>query len=344
MSSVRTSIGLIGCSRIAKSAVVQPARLTGARVAAVASRDRCRAERFAAENDIASAIAGYHQLLRRDDIDAVYVSTPNALHAEWVLAAIEAGKHVLVEKPICTNIKDMTAIEQSATNCGVVVMEALMVEHHPWQTHVRELVSSARLGRLVRLESRIAFELSALDAHSVEHRRRPDLGGGVLLDEGPYWLQFVQSVVGLRVRSHDCVSLFAETGYDITTTAWLHLEGSIAASLYSSLRGPYEADHRLFFEGGGVRVGNFFRASLGRFKISVKADGPMASAPGIDAVFQPQNYYLNQLEAFVGAIEGSRPRPSLDPCLERTNLLLNLHAQARDPSTTAGAAGGGVGE
>ena len=111
---------------------------------AVASRDRARAERYAAERGIPRAYDSYEALLADPDVDAVYISLPNSLHLEWTGRALQAGKHVLCEKPLSRREADVAAAFDLAERHGRLLMEAFMYRHHPQTTRLVELVRSGR--------------------------------------------------------------------------------------------------------------------------------------------------------------------------------------------------------
>src|SRR5690348_11472118 len=125
-------IGILGAARIAPSAVIKPARNHDeAVVTAVAARDRGRADAFATKHGIPNVRDSYAALIADPDVDAIYNPLPNGLHAEWTIAALEAGKAVLCEKPFTANAKEAEEVAAVATRTGVVVMEAFHYRYHP---------------------------------------------------------------------------------------------------------------------------------------------------------------------------------------------------------------------
>src|SRR5205085_2214125 len=152
-------------------------------VLAVASREPDRAAAFARDLDIPHAVAGYADLLAREDVDAVYVALPNVLHAEWCIAAARAGKHVLCEKPLAATRAEAEAVAQAARQHGVLVAEAFMYRHHPRIARLAELVRGGAIGRPVAARGNYSFQMDAA-RRAVDVRMRTDLLGGVLLDIG----------------------------------------------------------------------------------------------------------------------------------------------------------------
>src|SRR6478609_3068823 len=158
MGTVR--IGILGAARSAPAAVIKPARnVSEAEIGAVAARDPSRADAFASKHGIPNVRASYEALVADPDIDAIYNPLPNGLHAEWTIAALEAGKHVLCEKPFTANTKEAQAVAAVATRSGRVVMEAFHYRYHPLAERMREIVESDELGAIRRVETALCFPL-----------------------------------------------------------------------------------------------------------------------------------------------------------------------------------------
>ncbi|KPC83275.1 oxidoreductase [Streptomyces sp. NRRL S-4] len=185
-------VGVLGASSIAARRTLPALRETPDTViTAIASRERAKAESFASRFDC-EAVHGYERLLERDDIDAVYVSVPNALHSSWVRSALEAGKHVLAEKPLTTCAADTTALTRLARERGLVLRENLAFVHHGFHRSVADLVAKGRIGQLRHVDA--AFCFPPLPPQDV--RYRPELGGGALLDAGIYPVRLAQYFLG----------------------------------------------------------------------------------------------------------------------------------------------------
>jgi predicted dehydrogenase len=181
MDAVR--IGILGAARIAPNAVIKPARnSTEAEVVAVAARDRSRADAFAAKHGIATVHGSYSELLADAEIDAIYNPLPNGLHAQWTIAALEAGKHVLCEKPFTANTTEAEAVAAVAQRTGLVVMEAFHYRYHPLAHRMREIVESGELGTIRRVETALCFPLPKFS----DIRYQYDLAGGATMDVGTY--------------------------------------------------------------------------------------------------------------------------------------------------------------
>ena len=181
MATVR--IGILGAARIAPAAVIKPARnLSEAEVVAVAARDRSRADAFASKHGVPTVRDSYAALVADPAIDAIYNPLPNGLHAEWTIAALEAGKHVLCEKPFTANAKEAEDVAAVAARTGLVVMEAFHYRYHPLAARMREIVESGELGTIRRVDTALCFPLPKFS----DIRYQYDLAGGATMDVGTY--------------------------------------------------------------------------------------------------------------------------------------------------------------
>jgi D-xylose 1-dehydrogenase (NADP+, D-xylono-1,5-lactone-forming) len=178
----------------------------------VASRDQRRAEEYAREWGIERAYGSYDALLADADIEAVYISLPNTMHVEWSIRALEAGKHVLCEKPMSRHTEDVEAAFAAADRAGKLLSEAFMYRHNPQTKRVRELIDAGTIGdvRLVRS----AFSYSLYDAGNI--RLRTDVEGGALMDVGCY------CVSGSRLGAGgEPVSVYGQAWFGETGTDWV---------------------------------------------------------------------------------------------------------------------------
>jgi predicted dehydrogenase len=135
-------IGILGAARIADEGIIAPARTLGHQVAAVAARDRARAEAFAAERGITAVHDTYAGVIADPGIDLVYNALVNSLHARWNIAALQAGKHVLCEKPLTSNAQQARAVRAAARASAGLIAEGFHYQHHPVNLRLRELVQT----------------------------------------------------------------------------------------------------------------------------------------------------------------------------------------------------------
>jgi predicted dehydrogenase len=203
---------------------------------AVASRDLAKAEEYAGKWEIPVAYGSYEELLADDSIEAVYISLPNTLHCEWSIKAVEAGKHVLCEKPMSRHPDDVRAAFDAAEREGRLLTEAFMYRHNPQTARIASLVGSGAIGELRVVRS--AFSYSLYDADNI--RLRPELEGGALMDVGCY------CVSGARLFAGEPVELrgqawVGETGTDWVFQGMMRFPGEVLAQFYCGTALP-EAD------------------------------------------------------------------------------------------------------
>ncbi len=175
--------GILGTAGIAESAFLPALRETGDGVAvAVGSRDPERGKRWAAEQSVARAVQGYDAVIADPDVEAVYVPLPNGLHADWTIAALEAGKSVLCEKPLCGTVEDTERVLAAARSAAGSLWEAFVFPFHEQMDRVRELLSGGTIGEVREVQSRFHFVLD--DPSNI--RLFADLAGGSIQDVGCY--------------------------------------------------------------------------------------------------------------------------------------------------------------
>ena len=158
-------IGTLGSSRISRPALIEPAdSVPEVTVAAVAARDMARAEAYALRHGLERAYGSYEELLADPDIDAVYNPLPNSLHGPWTLRAIEAGKHVLCEKPLTRHPEEAEAAFDAADRAGLILSEAFMYRHNPQTAKLKQLVADGAIGELLLGREDALGQARALEA------------------------------------------------------------------------------------------------------------------------------------------------------------------------------------
>jgi D-xylose 1-dehydrogenase (NADP+, D-xylono-1,5-lactone-forming) len=182
-----------------------------AELTAVASRDQRRADEYAREWQIDRAYGSYEALLEDTDVEAVYISLPNTLHCEWSSRAVEAGKHVLCEKPLSRHVGDVESAFDAAERNGRIVMEAFMYRHNPQTARLRQLVDEGAIGDLRLVRS--CFSYSLYDAENI--RLRTDVEGGSLMDVGCY------CVSGSRLLAGEPEQVYAQQFVGPSGTDWV---------------------------------------------------------------------------------------------------------------------------
>jgi predicted dehydrogenase len=184
--------GLLSTARINQAILDGAAQSERTEIVAVASRDQVRAEEYAREHGLERAHATYEALLEDGDIDVVYISLPNSMHVEWSIRALEAGKHVLCEKPLDRRVEAVERAFDTAEHEQRLLMEAFMYRHHPQTLKAAELVRDGAIGELRQLRSRFSFTL----ADEADVRLDPELDGGALMDLGCYCISMQRVLAG----------------------------------------------------------------------------------------------------------------------------------------------------
>jgi D-xylose 1-dehydrogenase (NADP+, D-xylono-1,5-lactone-forming) len=179
---------------------------------AVASRDQARADAYAREWEIPRAYGSYEALLADPDVEAVYISLPNTLHLEWSIRALEAGKHVLCEKPLSRDADEVEAAFDVAERTGRILSEAFMYRHHPQTKRLRTLIDENVIGDVRLIRS--AFSYSLYDEGNI--RLRPELEGGALMDVGCYCVNGSRFVAG-----REPVAMYGQAWIGRTGTDWV---------------------------------------------------------------------------------------------------------------------------
>jgi predicted dehydrogenase len=178
---------------------------------AVASRDQARADEYAGQWQIERAYGSYEALLEDPEIEAVYISLPNTLHCEWSIRALEAGKHVLCEKPLSRRTEDVDAAFDAADRADRFLMEAFMYRHNPQTKRLKELVDEGAIGDLRVVRS--AFSYGLYDKENI--RLRTELEGGALMDVGCY------CVSGSRLLAGEPETVYGQAWFGPTGTDWV---------------------------------------------------------------------------------------------------------------------------
>jgi predicted dehydrogenase len=227
-------IGVLGAARIAPSALIKPAKDNpGVAVTAVAARDDARARAFAAKNGIPRVHDSYEALIADPDLDAIYNPLPNGLHGKWTRAALDAGKHVLCEKPFTANAVEAREIAAVAAKSNRVVMEAFHYRYHPLALRTEQIIASGALGKLTRVEASLCFPLPKFS----DIRYNYALAGGALMDAGCYAVHMVRTFGGSTPEVVSAQAKLRDPRIDRAMTAELKFAeghtGQVRCSMWS---------------------------------------------------------------------------------------------------------------
>ena len=242
--------GVVGPGRIAEKVVQDVVHVEGARVVAVASRSFDRAEDFARRHGVERAYGSYTEVLADPDVDVLYVATPHPQHAPIALAALRAGKALLVEKAFTATLPAAQEVVDLARSSGTFVMEAMWTRFQPAVVAMRELIADGAIGEVRSVQAALGV------ARSFDPDDRLfslELGGGALLDLGVYVVSFAQHVLGTPETVQVAGSLFP-TGVDAEAALLLGYPDGRTASLLTSLRNALPGSARVFGTEGWIDV------------------------------------------------------------------------------------------
>jgi predicted dehydrogenase len=313
--------GLLSTAAINR-AVIAPLRMSPRnQLVAVASRQQARAEEYAAHWGIPRALGSYEAMLSDPEIDVVYISLPNSLHAEWTIKAAMAGKHVLCEKPLAISVEEVDAVKAAATKAGVVVAEAFMYRHHPQTLKVQEMVSGAEIGQLRVIRGGFTFNIGNPD----DVRLNPQLGGGSIWDVGCYPISYARAVMGA-----DPVQVF---GWQVTGASGVDEvfvgQMCFADGAYAQFDCGFRAPERMLMEfvgsAGTITLRNAFKPGLdGEIMLCREGGNPEPIA------IAGQELYLGEIEDMADAIVfGKAPRISLADSRANVATIVALLESAR---------------
>lgn len=309
-------IGLLGASGIAPMAIIGPARdIAAVEVTAVAARDPDRARAYATEHGIPLAAATYEALLERDDVDLVYVSLPITLHERWGIAALQAGKHVLMEKPSAPSSAAAARMVAAAARADRRLIEAFHYRYHPLFDRVLEIVRSGALGRLEAAKAVIDVPVPQRPG---QIRWRADLAGGALMDLGCYPVHWLRTIAGEFVVTEARIDM-AATGVDQLVEASVRFGSGARGSLFCSMI-PHERGRittlQLIGDAGELFVRNPIAPQTGHELRWRTGAGDWTHESAVTTAS-----YYHQLLAVAGAIATGAPLPT-----EGQDIVANLAA------------------
>jgi predicted dehydrogenase len=290
-------IGILGAARIAPRGIVTPANeLLGAEVVAIAARDLDRAQDFAARHSIPLALGSYAELVVRDDIDLVYVALPPSAHLEWCTAALESGKHVLVEKPFASNAQDAAHMVAAARAAKRHLIEGFHYRFHPFFERALTALCQGEIGRIRHIEA--IFNASLPDTPG-ELRYIEALGGGALMDLGCYCLHWIRTVAGDEPSVVRASARCATGGVDLDLEAELAFTSGPTATLKCSMQpedGALFRRLRVQGDAGTLELDNPVSPHAGATLTIESANSPMPQIiSGGDTTFHYQLRHVIQV-------------------------------------------------
>jgi D-xylose 1-dehydrogenase (NADP+, D-xylono-1,5-lactone-forming) len=312
--------GLLSTANINRS-LIPPLRASKRNhLLAVGSRTQVSADGYAKEKKIERAHGSYESLLADPDIDVIYNSLPNHLHAEWTIKAVEAGKHVLCEKPIALNVDEVDAIKSAADKHGRVVAEAFMYRHHPQTLKVQEIVKSGSLGTLKLVRGSFSFFLD----RAGDVRLNPEWGGGSIWDVGCYPISYTRTVVGESPLEVFGWQVTGKTGIDDTFVGQMRFKDDVQAQFDSSFVVPFHAFMEIVGSEATLSIPKPFKPQVNE-QIFITRDDKTEAVK-----IKGQELYLGEVEDMADAIlHGKASLVSLDDSRENVAVISAFLESAR---------------
>jgi predicted dehydrogenase len=288
------------------AAIIEGARQSSAAdIVAVASRSEASAEAFAQLHGIARAHASYEDLLASPDVEAVYIPLPNAMHVDWTLRALEAGKHVLCEKPMDRRPARVAAAFDVAEGAGLVLSEAFMWRHSPQTAGLLELLDGGAIGDVRLVRACFSFAL----AGDADVRLDPALDGGALMDVGCYCVSGARLVAGGDPVSVSAESVTGPAGVDMRMAALLRFDGDVLATIDCGFDIPARDELEIVGSEGRILLDDPWHGRRPRIVLERGVTREVIK-------LKPVNSYRLQLEDLSGAIRERR-----EPLLGRADAV-----------------------
>ena len=312
--------GLLSTAKINNAILAAMPNSPYGEMLAVGSRDQAKAQAYAAEKNIPRAYGSYEALLADPDVDIIYIGLPNGLHAEWTIKALQAGKHVLCEKPFALTLAEVDAMHAAAQAAQRVLVEAFMYRHHPKVRQAKALAESGAIGTLRYLRSSFSFTLP----RDYNVRWDPALGGGALWDVGCYPLSIARYFFGAPERVEGW-QVLAPSGVDETMVGTLYFPDQRIAHIDGSFRMPFRSVAEIVGDAGRLVLTHPFHSDNPEAQLLLyQGDKPeVVETPAAER-------YLLEIDDLHEAIINQRP-PLITAAETRGHIetILALYASAR---------------
>lgn len=321
--------GILGAAHFAKTQMAPAIHLArGAELAALATSDPVRAEGFLAYAPGMTVHDSYDGLLADPAIEAVYIPLPNHLHVEWTLKALDAGKHVLVEKPLGMSAAAFDPVIAKRNATGLLAAEAFMIVHHPQFIRARDLVQSGAIGELRHVEAFFSYNNESEVANI---RNRPETGGGGLPDIGVYTFGSARFVTGQEPDRITHARIRWENGVDVFAQVAADFPGFTYGAVVSMRLFPRQ-EVAFFGSEGVLRLLCPFNANVHDVAaISLETAGGRV----VTERFPTENHYVHQVENFVSTVRTGAPYPCPLEFSRGTQAMIDMVLAAAGPAPSA---------
>jgi D-xylose 1-dehydrogenase (NADP+, D-xylono-1,5-lactone-forming) len=323
MAEPKLRWGILGCARITRRGLIPGIResLSG-KLQAIASRDLATAKAWAEEFGVPRAYGSYLEVLEDPEVDAVYIPLPNELHRSWIIAAAEAAKHVLCEKPLGLDANEASAVVELCARRGVILMEAFMWRHQRRTLEIRKKVVEGAIGALRLIRSSFSFPMQG-DDWRLDRAR----GGGALWDVGCYGVSTARLFAAAEPQKLQGFAHFGDKGVDLSLSALLEFPGGLVATIDCSFEQPFRCVYELVGTGGVIEVPDAYLPPAKEKPTAVLRTIGSISDLGTagDQVrtleFEPVNQYAAMVDTFARSVSKGRLE---DPAEDGLNQMIVL--------------------
>jgi predicted dehydrogenase len=308
--------GFLSTARI-NSALIPPLRTSPRNhLLAVASRNLEKAQTYAVKYSIARPYGSYQELLEDPEIDVIYNPLPNHLHKEWTVRALQAGKHVLCEKPFVLTMAEMDEVIATVQQTGRIATEAFMYRSHIQTIRVREMVTSGSLGDVRLIKGSFTFFMR----NESDYRWDPTMGGGGLWDVGCYPVSYARTIYGTEPVEAFAWQKKSSSGVDATLVGMLRFPGDVYLHFDCGIEAVYRAEIEIAGNEASLRIPRPFNP--GPYSIVYRTDhGNNPQAVEI----RGNELYVDEIEDLADAVlNGKSPIVSLVDTKANTRALLAL--------------------
>lgn len=316
--------GLMSTARINNQVIPAIHKSRKGELAAVASRDEAKAQKYAELHKIPLSFGNYEAMLASPDVDAVYISLPNHLHAEWAVKAMQAGKHVLCEKPLALTMQEVEAMLNASKLNKVYLTEAFMYLHHPQMQIVKEILDNKEIGDVHTVRAHFSFFLS----NPNDIRLIPEYGGGSIWDVGVYPVSLAQFIFDAEPEHVQGYQVLGNTGVDMSFVGNLSFSGGRLAQISSSIQSPTYTWAEVLGTKGRLTMNRpFNEQDRNRKVILTDEDGKER-----EIRIPNKELYLGEIEDMNRAIlDGEEPLISHERMAAHIRTILRLIESAKNP-------------
>lgn len=315
--------GVLGVAGINNSVLPRIQEANNAELCAIASRSLEKAQKDAKERKIPKAYGSYEELLKDEDIDAVYIPLPNTMHDEWTRKAAEHGKHILCEKPLCPTAEEAQSLIDFCKEKGVYLLDGFMWPHHPRTKHIREFLDSGAIGEVRKVIGSFSFMMNPEDTGNI--RLNKDLAGGSLLDIGCYPVYGIRWAMGAEPTKVYASARFVDE-VDIDMSGILEFEGDRVASFDCSFQMPY----RCWIEIIGTK-GSLYVPRIWQPKPSADWYFTIEGQEQQKRVIEGENHIVHMIQNFSRAVLNGEPlQPDPSEAVKSLRVMDALAQSARE--------------